>query len=165
MSWLQYTGHRSEFEELGRHVDALTEQQFATLEAAAEDNPQSLNQLKIARQNHRRLGAKGILAWDLIRYITLCRWGYLAGFLSEQEAWDYIMPAALRLQLTFISWQDMQSNFLLGREFWSAQQTQVSGGGFQAIYETFLQDPGSPWDMNSWELELKVATPLPIKAN
>jgi Protein of unknown function (DUF1266) len=120
--WLQFAGHRSEFEELGLRVDALTEQQFATLEAAAQRNPQGLNSLEIVRKNHRTLGQKGILAWDLVRYISLCRWGYLAGYFSDTEAWDHIMPAALRLQQTFTSWQDLQSDFLIGREYWSLQR-------------------------------------------
>jgi Protein of unknown function (DUF1266) len=56
------------------------------------------------------------------------------------------MPAALRLQQTFDSWQDLQSDFLIGREYWSLQQTQLSGARFSAIYERFLKDPVSPWN-------------------
>jgi hypothetical protein len=72
----------------------LTDQEFATPEADAQSNPRALNQLEITRKNHRALGTKGILAWDLVRYIAVCRWGYLAGYLTETEAWDHIMPAA-----------------------------------------------------------------------
>lgn len=165
LSWLQFTGHRYEFDLLGRRLDALTERQFATLETLAQRHPQTLNELQIARKNHELLGQKGILAWDLIRYISLCRWGYLSGFLSETEAWDRIMPAALRLQQTFVSWQDLQSNYLIGREYWSLEQTKINGERYRAIYERFVQDPGSPWNLNPWELDLGVATPLPIKPN
>jgi hypothetical protein len=165
LDWLQFVGHRSEFEELGRRVDALTDQEFATLEAAAESKPQALNQLEIARRNHRRLSQKGILGWDLVRYIALCRWGYLAGFLSEAEAWDHIMPAALRLQLAFSSWQDLQSDYLVGREYWMLQQTQIDGERFRAIYERFIQEPSSPWNANPWTMDLRVAAPMAIKAN
>jgi hypothetical protein len=56
-------------------------------------------------------------AWDLVRYIALCRWGHLAGVLSEAEAWDQITPAAVRLQQTFVSWQDLHGGFLIGREY------------------------------------------------
>jgi hypothetical protein len=165
LNWLQFGGQRTEFEELGRRVDALTDQKFATLEAAAQSNPLALNRFEIVRKNHRVLAQKGILAWDLMRYIALCRWGYLAGYLSETEAWDRIMPAALRLQQTFASWQDLQSDFLIGREYWSLEQTQLKGARFRAIYERFIQDPGSPWNANPWDLDLRVATSLPIMAN
>jgi hypothetical protein len=101
----------------------------------------------------------------LVRYIAVCRWGYLAGYLSESEAWDHIMPAALRLQQTFTSWQDLQSDFLIGREYWSLQETQLKGARFHAIYDSFLQNPSSPWNANPWAMDLRVATPLPIETN
>jgi hypothetical protein len=109
LNWLQFQGHRYEFEQLGRRLDALTDGQFAILETLAQKHQQTLNELEITRKNHELLGQKGILAWDLVRYISLCRWGYHAGFLSETEAWDRILAAALRLQQTFDSWQDLQS--------------------------------------------------------
>jgi hypothetical protein len=165
LTWLQFKGHRTEFDQLGVQVDALTEQQFLTVEAAAQSNPRALNQLEITLKNYRALGTKGILAWDLVRYIAVCRWGYLAGYWSETEAWDHIMPAALRLQQTFASWQDLQNDFLIGREYWSLQETQLKGARFHAIYDRFLQDPSSPWNANPWAMDLKVVTPLPIAAN
>jgi hypothetical protein len=165
LNWLQFQGHRSEFDQLGRRLDALTDRQFATLETLAQRHPQTLNELQIARKNHELLGQKGILAWDLVRYIALCRWGYLTGYLSENEAWDRIMPAALRLQKTFDSWQDLQSNYLIGREYWSLTQTQTNGARYRAIYERFLQDPGSTWNTNPWDMDLQLTMPLPINAN
>jgi hypothetical protein len=165
LEWLQFEGHRTEFEELGRRVNALTEREFISIEAAADSNPQVAHQLDIVHKHGRALGQKGILAWDVIRYISLCRWGYLAGYLSDTEAWDLIMPAALRLQQTFASWQDLQSDYLIGREFWSVEQSESNGARYRAIYERFLQDSSSPWNLNPWAMDLKVATPLPIQAN
>jgi hypothetical protein len=165
LDWLQFEGHRAQFDELGNRVDALSEQEFRALEARVQNDPQAVNQLSIARKNHRALGEKGILAWDLVRYISVCRWGYRAGYLSEAEAWDRIMPAAHRLQMTFASWQDLQSDFLIGREYWSPPQTQTHQDEFRAIYERFLRDPVSPWNSNPWAMDLQVTTALPIKAN
>jgi hypothetical protein len=165
LNWLQFQGHRYEFEQLGRRLDALTDGQFAILETLAQKHQQTLNELEITRKNHELLGQKGILAWDLVRYISLCRWGYHAGFLSETEAWDRILAAALRLQQTFDSWQDLQSNYLIGREYWSLEQTKTNGARYRAIFEQFLQDPASPWNANPWDMDLQVAMPLPIKAN
>jgi hypothetical protein len=165
LTWLQFEGHRSSFEALGRQVDAMNEQQFMTTKAAILTNGQELLRLEVVRQNHRLLGQKGILAWDLARYIALCRWGYLAGYMSETEAWDHIMPAALRLQQTFSSWQDLQIDYLVGREFWSAEQTQENGNRFRAIYDQFVHDPSSPWNVDPWTMDLGVTAPLPITAN
>jgi hypothetical protein len=165
LAWLQYQGHRFGFEEFGRRIDALTEQDILALEAKVQSNPQLETQLDVVIKNHRNLGEKSILAWDLIRYISLCRWGYLAGYFSQEETWDLVMPAALRLQQTFDSWQDLQNNYLIGREYSFPQEIQTKGARFRAIYERFLQDPASPWNSNPWGLDLKVSTPLPIKAN
>jgi Protein of unknown function (DUF1266) len=165
LNWLQFEGHRADFDELGRRVDDMNELEFMTTKAAVITDRQELNRLEVVRQNHRPLGQKGILAWDLVRFIALCRWGNLAGYLSDMEAWDHIMPAALRLQLTFSSWQDLQNDFLIGRQFWSVEQTQKNGERFRAIYEYFSADSSSPWNVDPWKMDLGVAKPLPLKAN
>ena len=164
LNWLQFKGHRFDFSELGRQVDAMSEPQFVAAQGALRKEGQDPHRLEVVRKNFRFLGERGIVAWDLVRYIALCRWGYLAGYLSEPEAWDRIMPAALRLQQTFSSWQDLQTDFLIGREFWSWKQTQENGDRFRAIYERFIKDSNSPWNVNPWTMDLGVATPLPIAA-
>lgn len=165
LTWLQFEGHRSEFEVLGRQVDAMDEREFTTARAAIRADEQGLHRLDVVRRNHRRLGSKGILAWDLIRYISLCRWGHLSGYLSESEAWDLIMPAALRLQQTFTSWQDLQLDYLIGREYWSPDQTQGSGNRFQSIYDQLVNDSSSPWNVNPWAMNLGVTAALLITRN
>jgi hypothetical protein len=160
LSWLQLEGHRAEFEELGRQVDAMTEQQFSAAVAAAAADPEELNSLQVVRRYHRALGESGILGWDLVRYIALCRWGYLAGYMTRTEAWDRIMPAARRMQEAFSSWQALQNDYLIGREFWSAAQTQKYGERYRAVVERFLEDPNSPWNVNPWAMNLQVAAPL-----
>jgi hypothetical protein len=162
LRWLQFEGHRAYFDELGRQVDAMNEAQFIATEAGLAGDPQQLHRVQLVRQNHLALGQPGILAWDLVRYIALCRWGYVAGYLSSTEAWDYIMPAARRLQETFGSWQALQNNYMIGREFWSLQQTQENGERYRVISDRFLQDPNSPWNVNPWRMDLGVAMPLRV---
>jgi hypothetical protein len=74
------------------------------------------------------------------------------------------MPAARRHQEAFTSWERLQNDYLIGREFWSLQQTNKDGGRFRAISQRFLQDPNSPWNVNPWNLNLGVSTPLRITA-
>ena len=162
LKWLQFEGHRSEFDQLGRQVNAMTDAQFITVEDELQRYAEQLHRLEIVRQHYRELGGKSILAWDLVRYISLCRWGYLAGYLSEMEAWDHIMAAALRLQQTFVSWRDLQSDFLIGREFWSMEQTRKTGTPFRVIYDRFIDDRASPWNVNDWNMNLHVVSPLSI---
>jgi hypothetical protein len=140
----------------------MTDAQFAQAIGVLQTSPEHLHQVQIVRQHYPALGSKSILAWDLIRYVSLCRWGYLVGYISDTEAWEHIMPAALRLQQTFESWQDAQSNFLIGREFWSMSQSMQTGSRFRDIYEKFSREGDSPWSMNQWNMDLHVTTPLPI---
>jgi hypothetical protein len=45
------------------------------------------------------------------------------------------------------------------------EQTQINGERFRAIYDHFMQDPGSPPNANPWTMDLQVAKLLPIGAN
>jgi hypothetical protein len=164
LAWLQFEGHRSEFDELGRGVDAMSKAQFLRAKIALKADREELHRLEMARRYHHAFGARSILAWDLVRYVSICRWGYLAGYLSDQEAWDHIMSAALRLQQTFRSWKELENNFLTGREFWSLSQTKKTGDKFRAIADRFIHESNSPWNQNPWNLRLGVQTPLPVKA-
>ncbi len=161
LKWLQYQGHRQEFQTLGRQVEALTDDAFTKLRTQLQSDGEQLNRLDSVRRNYPKLGSKGILAWDLIRYIALCRWGYAVGYLSEAEAWDHIMPAALQLQQTFTSWQDLEDDFLIGREYWSNGQANPTSLQFQIIYDQLLVDTNSPWNTLPWATDLKVSKPLP----
>jgi hypothetical protein len=162
LDWLQYQGQRAEFEALGRLVDGMSDEQFRDAESRAPDDA-ARHRLQLVRARYDTLGTKGILAWDLVRYIQLYRWGYAAGYLgSDQDVWNRIIPVALRLQQTFSSWEDLQSDFLIGREFWSPEETERSGAQFRVTYERLLQDPGSPWNVNPWDMDLGVTVPLQI---
>ena len=103
-----------------------------------------------------KLGGKSLIGWDYARFISLCRWGYACGFLTEEEAWDYIMPVADMLQKTFSSWADLGENYVIGREFWSYEQTQVSGAAIREAYESLLSSPTSPWQQNAWDMDLGI---------
>jgi hypothetical protein len=140
----------------------MTDAQFTRAIGELQTSADQLHQVQIVRQYYPALGSKSILAWDLIRYVSLCRWGYLVGYISETEAWNRMMPAALRLQETFDSWQDAQSDFLIGREFWSKGQSMQSDSSFREIYERLSRESASPWNTNPWDMDLHVATPLSI---
>jgi hypothetical protein len=162
LSWLQFEGHRTDFENLGLQVDAMNADQFKAKEAALLGDPEQLHSLEVVRQYHRTLGQPGILAWDLIRYIALCRSGYLSGYMSQTEAWGRIMPAARRLQETFGSWEALEKDYMIGREFWSLEQTEINGARYRSVFDRFVEDPNSPWNTNPWPMELRVAEPLLI---
>jgi hypothetical protein len=152
LKWLNEEGHRKYFEQVGAELTALSaEQQQALMDERRTDA--SLDQhLRMVEQHAPRLGAKSLLGWDLSRYISLCRWGYLVGYLSEAEAWERILPAAQRLQQTFDSWLELGENYLIGREFWSPGETARNGHLYQEAYLKLLASPQSPWKRSPWTM-------------
>lgn len=154
LRWLEEQGHRKEFERLGDVLGSLDDAQRATLEARRLGDEELDHRLTIVEQHYARLATKGLLGWDLSRYISLCRWGYLVGYLSRDEAWDRIMPVARRLQETFDSWGDLGENYLVGRQFWSLEETKKNGQLYDAAYRKLLSEPQSPWNQTPWTLSL-----------
>lgn len=153
LRWIERGGHRANFAKLGATVDRLNPTLVAWVGPWVL--PSELgHQVAVIQRHHKALGDKGILARDYSRYVALCRWGYASGFLSEDETWQAIMPAARLLQRHFTSWSDLGQNYLIGREFWSLSEAQKSGDLYRATYQTLISYSGSPWNKLPWELEL-----------
>ena len=62
------------------------------------------------RSNQEHVEKYGIIAWDLVRLQPLCGWGYLAGFLTYDEACVIAVDNAKKLQSIFSSWEEMNHN-------------------------------------------------------
>jgi len=154
LNWIKYGGHREGFEKLGAYMASLDKQQLAELSAKVRFDEDARNQVDIVRKYYGKFGRKSLLGWDYARYVALCRWGYLVGYLSEKEAWDRIMPVASMLQRAFNSWKDLGENYLVGRQFWSYGQTQRDGQLYLDAYRKLLNNSSSPWKHNAWKMSL-----------
>jgi hypothetical protein len=154
LRWLEEGGHRKAFERLGASVAGLPPREWEALLAGKRDDPDERHQLAMARTYYPKLGAKSLLGWDYARYVSLCRWGYLVGYLREDEAWGLIMPAARVVQARFESWPDLGRNYLVGREYWSRRQMRDNGHLYRASYRALVNDPESPWNRHAWYLKL-----------
>jgi hypothetical protein len=100
-----------------------------------------------------RGSALPISAWDFGRYINLCRWGFVCGWLTEQESWDRIIPAARLLQSSYTSWDEFASDYLLGRNFWNPE----SGSDNETIRYTIALlklPPKGLWSTIPWSQPL-----------
>ncbi|MBX9688895.1 MAG: DUF1266 domain-containing protein, partial [Candidatus Obscuribacterales bacterium] len=154
LNWVACGGHREHFDEI-----ALLAKDKAAVQAAKNKlDPESAAELEeqvaFARENAPKLGIKSLLGWDYCRYIALCRWGTLCGYLSQDEAWAKIMPVAQLLQNTFSSWADLGENYLIGRRFWNkGSENQMY---FEADYKKLLSDPKSPWMTIPWRTNLSL---------
>lgn len=90
-----------------------------------------------------------IAAWDYGRYINLCHAGCDAGYLTEQEAWDLIMPMARLIQSKYQSWKQYGDEFLRGREFWSIAAMREDEDEARMVTKGLLY-PGGAWTKIPW---------------
>ena len=54
-------------------------------------------------------------AWDTTRAISIARWSFWSGYITEDEAWSYITKASSIAQSTGENWTEYTCSFLLGR--------------------------------------------------
>jgi hypothetical protein len=151
---LRKYGHHVDFEKRGTYVSSLNQAQYNELLERTRKDPDDLRQVQLVKERYRRFGKNPVLAWDYVRYLNLCRWGYVAGYLTEAEAWDLMMPVARDLQKHFDSWKDVGDSFLFGREYWSYSEMKQTGALYRDACERLLEDPKSPWNKIPWDLNL-----------
>ena len=92
-----------------------------------------------------------LIAWDLVRFVNLCRNGFDAGLLSQEEALKCISDIAKLLQKEFKSWKELSIAYQFGRYIW--------GGDDQYEWlkegmETLLTHNESPWVNLDWNMAL-----------
>ena len=157
LAWLDAGGHRQQFAEIGEKVVQLSPEEFETLLSNPEVRQDDVQRATVARKYFTKLGARSRVGWDYARYVSLCRWGYTAGYLDEGEAWQGIRHAAGILRRTFGSWRELGENYLIGREFWSPEETRRGGADYRATFQQLLSDAASPWNRIPWSLDIPEA--------
>jgi hypothetical protein len=91
--------------------------------------------------------------WNYPRVVSLARWGYAVGQITEKEAWAVIMPTAQTLQRSFSSWQEMGRAYLDARGLFFRNDL-ASRRENEWVYRAILMDPASPWRKYAWNLDL-----------
>ncbi len=153
LGWIDKAGHRELWNDYQK-ANASGELKALKLKSNESDS-EIEERMKVVRSERAKLlGSKSLIGWDYCRYIALCRWGVVCGYLTPEEAWGKIMPVARRLQQTFSSWSDLGENYLIGRSFWSSRETDNSGNNFLENYNKLLDDPLSPWNLMPWNTKL-----------
>jgi hypothetical protein len=154
LSWLIEHGDREEFLRIKKDIAGLNDKEFSSLvQKHLSNNTQTAWKLTFTRNHYKELGNKGILAGDLGRYILLNEWAYIAGYITEEEAWKNIMPVAKQIQKNFSSWEDLGTNFMAGEEFSLGSRNLRQEAVFKLLKDK--KDPGSPWNELKWETSLE----------
>lgn len=153
-------GHRKRFDDWGKYIQSSSEEQYKKLVEAKNNDKEKLCEILTAKEYYEKLGEKSLLGWDYTRYICLCRWGYVTGYITEEEAWQKIMPVAEMLQKKFDSWEDLGQNYLIGRRFWSHKYTVEEGKYYDEALQRLLDMRSSPWNKYPWNMDFTAATTI-----
>ena len=139
MKWLAEKGHSAEWFEWKAKWEALP----------AEERESDLRLIHVGIFQ-AEIGKTGLVAWDQVRRINLAGWGFLAGYLTEEAAWDQILPAAQAIQRAYPSWEAFGRGYQVGTAFWSAPRAEQNGAAAAAL----VADPNSPWSQIPWNTPL-----------
>jgi hypothetical protein len=85
----------------------------------------------------------------MCRLVSVARFGAGAEYLTEAEAWKWILDAAERLRTAFDSWQELSENYLVGRNFSGFSD---SDGSVERIIQSLLDrnNAASIWNQVPW---------------
>ncbi len=114
---MTYNGHDSTFREMAADMKRRTPEERAAISAASDVWGDYM--WSFTEELDGKWGDRGILAWDLFRMSNLVQWGYIAGYLTYEEALALLEPAATLLAENFTSWDEAYENYLDGYNWWA----------------------------------------------
>lgn len=145
-------GHNDDFQSAAAVVNSLSGTELKELIARSSDTDKYM--WRYTREISERWGDKGILAWDLSRMANLVQWGYVAGYITYEEALKLIEPAAQMTAETFSSWDEFYLNYLDGYNWWARNDVYTYREMYEAaLKETYENDPYGremPEDLPYW---------------
>ncbi|MBT5228801.1 MAG: DUF1266 domain-containing protein [Methylococcales bacterium] len=126
------------------------------IQAYLKANPEKQSMFLVANY-YQSLSSVGIRAWDDGRYVSLCRWGATAGYLTEDEAWGRILAHARDVQSAFTGWDQFAISYIAGKQYWQ-EKTEVDFLMKEMAHVTALNtDKDSPWVKLPWDLDLNTS--------
>lgn len=82
------------------------------------ENDYNQYQIKLLSEMVEQMPNEGMLAWDLVRILSIVGGAYIGGIMKYNEAAGIAFHAAKKLQETFSSWDHMIQSYNYGYKFW-----------------------------------------------
>lgn len=79
-------------------------------------------QLKLLAEMKNKYPKQGMLAWDLVRVLSIVGGAYMGGIMEYDEAVKIAFESCKLLQENFSSWDDMVGSYNLGYQFWRGKK-------------------------------------------
>ena len=82
-------------------------------------------------------------AWDMGRLVNIARYCYDCGYISENEAWEYIFFAQNESARYYSNWKDFANAYIIARAIWGGDNMSLSI--HIDTVKDLLKDEKSPW--------------------
>lgn len=155
LDWLLHRGHHVYFEAI-RPIITNSSSEFNVDVLLEEEKDRSLMEyvsnikesLETLVDEHVIQGASefkniSVDAWDLGRLVLVTRCCYDSQYISEEEAWQYIMSAYEKSRELYHNWGEFAKGYIVGRAMWNGNDFALNG--IVSIAEGLLKDENSPW--------------------
>lgn len=163
IAWLQDSGHRIEYDIIWQAINtvsmkeskAFLREYIATNELEEAVVMERLRNTRDALElfREKKLIDKDLqpdmLIWDFGRIINLSRAGYDAGYITYDQALEYIMWGISLIRRTYTSWRHLSISYQFARCVWNG----IEMGSFETLHnnmEYLLVAPDSPWKVLSF---------------
>ncbi len=93
---------------------------------------------------------KGMWAWELQRAILVSSFGYASSYLTLEEALDYALIAAKKLQLYYYSWDDFMDSYIYSFSFFGNFNPSIKGSKADERYRIYKEMKNN--DINPWKI-------------
>lgn len=79
-------------------------------------------ELQLLKKMKQQYPKQGMLAWDLVRVLSVVGGAYMGGIMKYSEAAQIALETCRLLQRNFSSWDDMVGSYTLGYQFWRGKK-------------------------------------------
>ena len=151
LEWVATIGHRGDYMKRFQDMAKLNENELENRLKRIETSDDREVMRAIWKNAKRALKPKGgVSSWDYTRFVSLCRWGYAVGYLTEAAAWKHLDRIAKDIQKAYASWEDFGEGFCIARECFRPGDNADT----LAAYEKLKTDKNSPWKLTPWNQKL-----------
>lgn len=109
-------------------------------------------ELQMLGEMKRKYPKQGMLAWDLVRVLSIVGGAYMGGVMEYEEAAGTALKACRLLQENFSSWDDMVGSYTLGYQFWRGKKKKDRLKYYKKLKRTWIYKIA--WDTVLKEEEL-----------
>lgn len=79
-------------------------------------------ELELLEEMKKKYPKQGMLAWDLVRVLSIVGGAYMGGIMEYKEAVKIAFDTCKLMQENFTSWDDMVGSYTLGYQFWRGKK-------------------------------------------